>query len=64
MTKEIRSVPDSPIDQPHSDVIATPEGDNEMAPDQPLQPSSEAAISGLQTPRGSASDDEYKKDKP
>lgn len=63
MTKEIRSVADSPKEQTHSNVIATPEGDNEMAPDQPLQPSSDAAVSGLMTPRGSASDDEYKKDK-
>lgn len=60
MTKEIRSVPDSRKDQTYSNVIATPEGDNEMAPDQPLQPASDAAVSGLLTPRGSASDDEKK----
>jgi hypothetical protein len=63
MTTGIRPTPDSPNDEPHSDVIATPEGDNEMAPDQPLQPSSDAAVSGLETPRGSKPD-EYKKDKP
>ena len=39
-----------------SDVIATPEGDNELLPDEPLQPSADAAVSGLETPRGSAPD--------
>ncbi len=55
---------DSASDKPHSNVIATPEGDNEFAPDQPLQPSADAAVSGLVTPRGSEPDDDYKNDKP
>ncbi len=62
MTTEIRPVPDHPNDQPGTNVIATPEGDNEMLPDQPLQPSSDAAVSGLETPRGNELD-EYKNDK-
>jgi len=36
-------------DFPGSDVIATPEGDNEFAAGQPLRP-----LAGLQTPPGSA----------
>ena len=46
----------------HENVIATPEGDNELLPDQPLQPSTDAATDGLETPRGSE-DFPYKKDK-
>ncbi len=47
---------------PKNDVIATPEGDNELLPDQPLQPSTDAATDGLETPAGSG-DLSYKKDK-
>ncbi len=64
MATEIRPVPDSPNDEPHSNVIATPEGDNEFAPDQPLKPLPDAPTSGLETPRGSEPDDVYKNDKP
>lgn len=46
----------------NDNVIATPEGDNEMLPDQPLQPSADAALDGLETPLGS-DDLSYKKDK-
>ncbi len=42
--------------------IATPEGDNEEATDQPLQPSTTFATDGLKTPRGSTPTDDYKKD--
>lgn len=63
MATEIRPVPENPNDEPHSDVIATPEGDNEFAPDQPLVPVTDAATAGLETPRGSEPGDEYKKDK-
>ena len=62
MATEIRPVPENPDDH-EPDVIATPEGDNEMAPDQPLKPGSDAAVTGLETPRGSEPADEYKKDK-
>ncbi len=37
-----------------TDVVATPEGDNEFAPDEPLKPTPEAAE---EIPRGSAPDD-------
>jgi hypothetical protein len=50
------------IDDNVSDVIATPEGDNEMLPDQPLEPTADAAVTGLETPRGSEPDS-YKIDK-
>ena len=62
MATEIRPVPNDPEDN-NSNVVATPEGDNEMLPDEPLQPSSDAALTGLQTPRGHEASDEYKKDK-
>ena len=39
-----------------------PEGDNEMAPDQPLQPSADIAVEGLRNPRGAEPNDDYKKD--
>jgi hypothetical protein len=45
-----------------TDVIATPEGDNEIPPDQPLQPAADAALDGLETPPGSG-DLPYEKDK-
>ncbi len=63
MTTDIRPVPDDPNDDGSSDVIATPEGDNEFLPDEPLQPSADAAMTGLETPRGSEPDS-YKADKP
>jgi hypothetical protein len=47
---------------PEDDVIATPEGDNETLPDEPLEPASDAAVDGLETPAGSG-DLPYKKDK-
>jgi hypothetical protein len=47
---------------PNTKVIATPEGDNEIPPDQPLQPSADSATDGLETPAGSG-DLPYKKDK-
>jgi hypothetical protein len=47
---------------PTEDVIATPEGDNEILPDEPLEPSSDAAVDGLETPAGSG-DLPYKRDK-
>ena len=39
--------------QPEPDVVGTPEGDGEILPDEPLQPSSDAALTGLQNPQGS-----------
>ena len=62
MADIIRPVADSPMDA-EIDSVATPEGDNEIPPDQPLQPASDIAIDGLQNPRGSEPDDEYKKEK-
>lgn len=62
MANNIRPIADSPMDN-ETDSVATPEGDNELAPDQPLQPSSDIAVDGLQNPRGAEPDDEYKKDK-
>jgi hypothetical protein len=47
---------------PKVDVIATPEGDNEILPDEPLEPSSDAAVDGLTTPAGSG-DLPYERDK-
>jgi hypothetical protein len=47
---------------PTEDVIATPEGDHEILPDEPLEPSSDAAVDGLETPAGSG-DLPYKRDK-
>jgi hypothetical protein len=44
---------------PEDDVIATPEGDNETLP---VEPASDAAVDGLETPAGSG-DLPYKKDK-
>jgi hypothetical protein len=56
MSMKIPPVPDSPgTDQPN--VISTPEGDNEYAPDQPLSPT----LGGLEDPRG-AGPDSYKED--
>ena len=62
MATEIRPVPDDPKDEPATDRIATPEGDNELAPDQPLTPSADEALDGLETPRGNEPD-RYKRDK-
>ena len=62
MATEIRPIPDN-ADDAKTNVIATPEGDNEFLPDEPLQPSSDAATSGLETPRGNEPDS-YKNDKP
>ena len=42
--------------------IATPEGDNEMTPDQPLEPGADRAVEGLVDPGGASPADEYKKD--
>ena len=42
--------------------IGTPEGDNELAPDQPLEPGSDVAVEDLETPRGSKPD-EYRRDR-
>ena len=50
------------IDDDAPSSIATPEGDNEEATDQPLQPSTSIATDGLTTPRGSTPNDDYKKD--
>jgi hypothetical protein len=49
--------------EPESSTVSTPEGDNEFAPDQPLQPSEvEADVRGLQQwPSNSAM--EYDKDR-
>ena len=55
MATEIAPVPNDPNDR-RPDSVATPEGDNEFAPDQPLQPSSDDALDGLQVPRGNAPD--------
>ena len=63
MATEIRPVPNDPNDKPGTDRIATPEGDNEFAPDQPLTPSADEAVDGLEKPRGSEPDP-YKRDKP
>lgn len=62
MADPIRPIPDTPMDA-EPDSVATPEGDNELLPDEPLQPSSDVAVEGLQNPRGAEPDDEYKKDK-
>ena len=62
MTEEIRNVAGRGNDPGASDVVATPEGDNEIPPDQPLRPASDAAVSGLEVPRGNDTD-EYKNDK-
>ena len=59
MTTEIRPVADSPMDQ-ETDVVGTPEGDNEFKTDEPLHPIPEGAE---QNPRGAEPEDEYKKDK-
>ena len=45
-----------------TDVVGTPEGDNEMLPDEPLKPAADAAVEGLETPAGSG-EDSYKRDK-
>jgi hypothetical protein len=60
MADKIRPVADSPMDEEPS-TVATPEGDNEFAPDQPLT-GAKNAVDGLQVPRGSEGDS-YKKDK-
>lgn len=49
MAETIRTAPESPQDH-EPDVVGTPEGDNEFAPDEPLKPMPEGA---LQDPRGS-----------
>ena len=56
MGTEIRPVPDDLEDDDASDVVATPEGDNEILPDEPLEPAADAAVSGLETPPGSEPD--------
>ena len=61
MTMNIRPVPDNPADEEPSS-IATPEGDNEIAPDQPLEPAADIAVEGLRNPRGAEPNDDYKKD--
>jgi hypothetical protein len=53
MATEIAPIPDSPEDH-EPDVVRTPEGDNEVPPDQPLQPLPDD--DGMQEPRGSAPD--------
>ena len=40
-------------DGERTDVVATPEGDNEILPDEPLEPAADEAVAGLQKPRGS-----------
>ena len=60
MSMHIRPVPDSPADQ-EPNVVGTPEGDNEFAPDQPLKPSEVTPANGLQDPRGNEPDS-YKQD--
>ena len=61
MANPIEPVPDV-VDDNAPASIATPEGDNEEAPDQPLQPAATVAADGLETPRGSTPADDYKKD--
>ena len=63
MTEQIRTDAGSGNDKGASDVVATPEGDNEILRDQPLRPASDAAVTGLEVPLGNATD-EYKNDKP
>jgi hypothetical protein len=42
-------------DAPRPDTVATPEGDNEFRPAEPLYPAAvEASLEGLQIPQGSA----------
>ena len=48
----IQPVPDSPADN-EPDVVGTPEGDNEFAPDQPLKP---LPVDAEENPRGAAPD--------
>ncbi len=62
MADHIRPVADSPMDN-KPDSVATPEGDNEIPPDEPLQPAAEIAVDGMQNPRGAEPDDQYKKDR-
>ena len=62
MTTAIQPVGDDAEGENKPDVVSTPEGDNEILPDEPLQPASDAAVTGLQAPRGDEAD-EYKKDK-
>jgi hypothetical protein len=38
MATGIRPVPDDPEDEIETDVVATPEGDNEFLPEEPLEP--------------------------
>ena len=61
MSTETPPRPDNPDDE-YSDVVATPEGDNEILPDEPLEPAADAAVTGLQEPRGSKPD-AYNRDK-
>ncbi len=51
----IAPVPDSPDDH-LPDVVRTPEGDNETAPDAPLRPSGSNDDLGVQVPRGNEPD--------
>lgn len=60
MAMEIRPISDSPDDR-EPDVVGTPEGDNELSPDQPLKPATTDATEGLEVPRGNKPD-KYKRD--
>ena len=60
MPHDIRPVADSPMDQ-EPNAVGTPEGDNEILPDEPLQPSADIATEDLEVPRGSEPDP-YKQD--
>jgi hypothetical protein len=62
MPDNIPRKPGGPLDHA-PDVIATPEGDNEFAPDQPLKPAADIDAEGLETPRGSEPQ-AYKRDHP
>ncbi len=57
MATEIRPIPDNPEDN-EPEVVGTPEGDNEFAPDQPL---AQVPDDAEQNPRGSEPDS-YKQD--
>lgn len=53
--------PDSPEDE-EPDTVATPEGDNEFAPKQPLKPELDAEGT-LQTPRGGDPEENDRRDR-
>jgi hypothetical protein len=48
--------------EPTPEAVGTPEGDNEILPDEPLQPSTDEALTDLQKPPGSKPSD-YERDK-